>query len=901
MREKIRKILYKDVTDMRERLFRLILVVGIGVSVVAIIAGFFLEDFLTNTLPICVLLAVILIASLLTFKYHKADIASMLFATVVICGVFPFTFFSSGGIDGGASIWFVLGLLYIFIMFRGAKLLVFSILAAVTDIATYVFAYYNPQLIVSLGAKSNIYFDSLFSVITVGTAVGVIMLFQLRAYEEEQRRTLRQKDEIENMSKSKEAFFANMSHEIRTPINTIIGLNEMILREDVSDEVAEDALKVKNASKILLALINDILDFSQIESDRMAIVPVTYKTRELFEDIVGLMQVRMNEKNLQFHVNIDSDLPTAMKGDETRLKQILINLLTNAVKYTPQGTVTLDVRGEMPEEGRARLTISVTDTGIGIKKEDLESLYDTFKRIDLENNRKIEGSGLGLAITKQLTSLMGGTITVDSIYKKGSVFTVNLEQPVMDPTPIGNVDYLQQFQARERSHYKQSFEAPMAKILVVDDNETNLMVITKLLRATKVQVDTARSGEECLSMMEKKVYHTILLDSMMPGMDGEQTLKAIRRRESMGRPTPVIAVTANASAADKQRYLEMGFDGYLAKPIEGELLEAEILKFLPDAMIEYRAGTEGSKRTAAQTLLRRKRKKIQITTDCVSDLSREYIEENDIKVIYSYIETENGIFRDTIEMDADNLARHLSNPGSRALAVSAPVGEYETFYAEALADAEDVIHISMASGAGKSQHNAAQAARGFDHVHVVNAGHISCGEGLLVLAASRLLHNGCNQVGALLDEIETLKGLLETTFIIPDIESFYESGHVGRGAKIVCDMFHLHPVVQMRQNDVRLSGFRTGNLDKAKKRLLRKLLRKKKKIDPRVVFVTHAGCTVKQQQEFVDEILRCISFEKVILEKASVSNSSNGGLGTMGLSYLTKVNGKVYEKFEEAK
>lgn len=899
MRELITKILYKGAEDIRERLFRLILIMGFGVSLIAIVAGFALNNPLINALPICGLLLIIVIAMILTFRYHKVDFASVIFAIFVICGIFPFVFFSSGGINGGATVWFVLGILYIFLMFRGRKLLVFITLAVATDIATYVFAYENPQLIVSLGSQLASYYDSLFAVISVGIAVGLIMRFQLRSYENERKHTLEQKDEIEKMSKSKDAFFANMSHEIRTPINTIIGLNEMILREEVSDEVAEDATKVKNASKMLLALINDILDFSQIESDKMSIVPVSYGTKELFDEVVGLLQLRMSEKNLEFYVNIDSDLPKELLGDEVRIKQILINLLTNAAKYTQEGSVTLAVQGDVLRDGVECLTISVADTGIGIKKEDLESLYDYFKRIDREKNRKIEGSGLGLAITKQLVSLMGGTLTVDSIYRQGSVFTVTLEQPILDATPIGDVNYLRKLQSRERKHYKQSFEAPMAKILVVDDNETNLLVISKLMRATKVQIDTAKSGEECLELLKMRTYHVVLLDSMMPDMNGEETLKALRRMETMGRHIPVIVVTANAAAADKQRYLEFGFDGYLPKPVDAGQLEAEVLKFIPKDLIEYRINSEDSEKVAARTELRRKRKKIQISTDCVSDLNEEDKIYHDIKMIYSYIETGKGVFRDTIEIDSDNLLRYMSRPENRARAVSAPVEEYETFYAEALTEAEDLIHISMASGAGKSYHAAARAAEGFDHVHVIDSGHISCGQGLLALAASTLLRNGFNQVDELCRELEILKNRIETSFLLPNIKSYSISGHGTKLFNTVCNILNVYPVAQMRQNDIKLIGFQAGNLIKAKKRFIRKLLHKKKRIDTRVLFVTHASCTIKQQEEFLDEILKYIPFEKVILTRASVSCSTNGGLGTMGLAYLTKVDGKAYDKFGE--
>lgn len=894
MRERIKKILYEGTSDLREQLFRLILVVGFVVTAAAILAGLLLQNALINALPLCGLLLVILIASIATFRYHKIDFAAILFAVLVICGIFPLMFFASGGIEGGAAVWYVLGLLYIFMMFRGKKLVFFLWLAVVADVATYILAYQNPELVVSLGSKSEIYYDSLFAVLTVGIAVGLIMWFQLRLYEKERDLTVKQKNEIEQISKSKDAFFTNMSHEIRTPINTIIGLNEMILREAISEEVEEDALHVKNASKMLLALINDILDFSQIESDRMTIVPVPYQTRELFDDIVDLLQIRMKEKNLDFYVNIDSNLPSVLVGDEVRMKQILINLLTNAAKYTQKGSVTLSVQGEPAGEGIERLTISVADTGIGIKKEDLESLYDYFKRIDRAKNRKIEGSGLGLAITKQLVNLMGGKLTVDSIYTKGSVFTLILEQPVEDAAPIGSKDYLSRLRNRTGERYKQSFEAPMAKILVVDDNETNLMVVEKLLRATKVRLDKARSGEECLELIKKKVYQAVLLDSMMPGMDGMETLKNIRRQEKdSNRQTPVIVLTADAAAGDEQRYLDAGFDGYLPKPVDGVRMEAEILKFLPKELLEYEINEEEQYREAAavRSALRRKRKKIQISTDCVSDLSSKYAERYDLKMMYQYIETDKGVFRDTVEIDTDNIARYLAHPGHKAAVTSASVEEYEAFYAEALTEAEDIIHIAMASKVDQTYQNAVKAAQGFDHVHVIDAGHIACGEGLLVLTACKLLENGCSRVEELCSELNQVKNQIDTSFLLPSAE-----GYTGRAAAAFCKYLDLYPIMGMRQSALTTNGFEFGRLENAKKRYIHRKLRRKNRIDTRVVFLIHTGCTIKQQKEFVQEVLKCIPFEKVIMEKASVSCTSSNGVGTIGMAYLTKVNGKEYRE-----
>ena len=893
MQEKIKKMLYGGTSDFGEQLFRLILMVGFVVTVAGILAGLFLENSLMNAAPLCGLLLVILVSSVATFKYHKIAFASIFFALLVICGIFPMMFFVSGGIDGGAAVWLVLGLLYIFMVFRGRRLAFFLWLSVSVDIATYVVAYRHPGLVLSIGDKGEAYYDSLFSVITVGIAVGLVMWFQLKLYEREREVTLRQKNEIEQISKSKDAFFTNMSHELRSPINAIIGLNEMILREEVSDEVAENALHVKNASKMLLNLINDILDFSQIESDRMVIVPAAYQTKNLFGDAVDLLQIRMREKNLEFLVDIDSGLPSALVGDEVRIKQILVNLRTNAVKYTQKGSVTLEVRGELVEEGVERLTMSVSDTGIGIKKEELDSLYDYFKRIDREKNRKIEGSGLGLAITKQLVSLMGGTLTVDSIYTRGSVFTVTLDQPIQDAKPVGRVDYLGRTRSREGSYYKQSFEAPLAKVLVVDDNETNLMVVEKLLRATKVQIDQAKSGEECLELLEKKAYHVVLLDRMMPGMDGLETLKEIRKYENeVRRQTSVIVLTADTTSGMEQRCLDSGFDGYLAKPIDGGMMEAEILKFLPAELIEYqRKPGEGRDVLATRSVLGRKRRKLQISTDCVSDLSEKYTERYHIKMMYQYIETENGIFRDTVEIDADNLSRYLSREGNRTATVSASVEEYESFYAEALTEAEDVIHISMAAGAGMGYQNALAAARGFDHVHVIDAGHITCGQGLLVLTACRLLENGCNQVDALCHELDRVRSLIDTSLLLPRGEE-----GMARGGGRLCRRLGLYPVVEMQQGGMKVHSFSFGKPEVARRRYIHRKLRKKARIDSRVVFITHAGCTVRQQKEFVEEVLKCVPFENVIVEKASVSCVSSTGLGAMGMAFLTKPGGVEYNK-----
>ncbi len=896
MLEKMKEIILGKDLELREQLFRMILSMAMLVASVAIVAGVLLDNSVLNAVPLAILMLIVYAISRLAFKYHKIDAAAIAFGVLIVCGLFPLMFFLSGGIESGAAVWFVLGIMYIFIIYRGYTLGVFLLIAILADAVTYIVAYQRPDLIIPLGSKSEVYYDSLFAILVVGIAVGMVMRFQLKLYEQERNLSLKQKEEIEQISRSRDAFFMNMSHEIRTPINTIIGLNEMILRENISDEVAEDAIHVKNASKMLLTIINDVLDFSQIENKRMSIVPVPYRIVGLIDDVVDLVQMRAKEKDLELYVDIDSSLPSVLLGDEVRVKQVLTNLMTNAVKYTQKGSVTLSVRGGASEGETEQLTFSVSDTGIGIKKEDIETLYDSFQRLDLEKNRRVEGSGLGLAITKQLVSLMGGKLTVDSIYTKGSVFTVILDQPIVDKTPVGSVSYERKLARSRSNHYKQSFEAPLAKVLVVDDNDTNLMVVEKLLRATKVSLDKAKSGTECLEMLEKKAYHVVLLDSLMPEMDGLETLREIRRRESKKSwKTPVIVLTADTSG--EQRYLDGGFDGYLAKPIEGSRLEAEVLKFLPEEVLEYQIGQEeaGERKEKEQGVLRRRHKKIQISTDCASDLSKKYLDRYDIKMMYQFVRTDEGVFRDTLEIDTYNLSRYLSRPGNTAVAFSASVEEYEAFYAEGLTEAEDLVHISLAGKVGKSYQNACAAAKCFGRVHVIDAGHISCGAGLLVLIACNLLANGCSNVDELCGELDRVKKRIETSFIMPSIRNFYAGGYTNKVANVFFSKLGLYPILKTTQSRLKITGIEGGKLENAKRRYIRRmLLRKKARIDQRVAIITHAGCTVRQQKEFVDEVLSCIPFQKVILEKASVSCSSNGGIGTMGIAYLLKEDGKEY-------
>ncbi len=390
-------------------------------------------------------------------------------------------------------------------------------------------------------------------------------------------------------NEAKSQFLSNMSHEIRTPINAILGMDEMILREGKEETILEYAENIRMAGSNLLGLINDILDFSKIESGKLDIIPVEYSLSSVINDLVNMIQNRAEKKGLCFAVKNPPDLPSVLYGDEIRIKQVVTNILTNAVKYTERGFVALGIEYEKKDKDTVYLNISVSDSGIGIKEEDLQKLFSAFTRIEEKRNRTIEGTGLGMNITKQLLNLMDSELQVKSVYGKGSTFSFSLEQRVIDWSPMGDFDEAYRRSFAERKEYSEEFIAPDAHILVVDDTVMNLTVVKSLLKQTKVQIDTAKSGYECLEAVKEKKYDMIFLDHRMPGLDGVETFKAMKKLNgNLNLDTPTISLTANAVSGAREEYIRLGFKDYLTKPIDGHQLEDMMLKYLPPEKIAVR-------------------------------------------------------------------------------------------------------------------------------------------------------------------------------------------------------------------------------------------------------------------------------------------------------------------------
>ena len=411
--------------------------------------------------------------------------------------------------------------------------------------------------------------------------------------DEEMRKSMQQSEKLkdtlqaaEDANKAKSSFLSRMSHEIRTPINAVIGMNEMILRETKDENVLTYARNARAASMSLLSIINDILDFSKIEAGKMDILPAEYELASMVNDLVNLIRLRADERGLALHVRVNPETPHSLIGDEVRIKQIITNILTNAVKYTEKGSVSFSVGFHQTAADEIALDVAVTDTGRGIREEDMEKLFAAFDRLETDKTRNVEGTGLGINITQQLLQIMGSRLEVRSVYGEGSTLSFSLPQKVADWKGIGDLTEALKHVEEKHVGRKAGFTAPDARILVVDDAPMNIAVVSGLLRRTKIFVDTAACGEECVEKFGENHYDLVLLDHRMPGMDGIETLQTLKTLyPGKLKGTPVISLTANTIFGAKEEYLAAGFADYLSKPVMPDELDTMLLKYLPPEKI----------------------------------------------------------------------------------------------------------------------------------------------------------------------------------------------------------------------------------------------------------------------------------------------------------------------------
>ena len=881
---KIRDYILDEKNDLRDRLFVLmtaVVLLACCITMAAhVLAGSSLQSFLIPIL--CVL--ILTFVTLRAIRYNRMRIASIIVSTGVCLLYSPMIFLFSGGIKSEAPLWFLFGIFFINVCLSGTTKIVFLVLESAEAMICWWISYQYPDRI----TESNVFrmhFSTLVGLILIGIAMSVMVGFRNAYQKREMQRSLEQKKEIEALNEAQNHFFSSMSHEIRTPINTIIALNEMILRENISDEVAEDAANIQSASKMLLHLINDILDMSKFASGQMRLSPAVYHPGDMLSEIVGMLWIRAKEKNLDFQVTVSPDLPAELQGDEVRIKQILINVLNNAIKYTKEGSVSLTIEAGEAADGVLNVIYTVTDTGIGIKKENIPYLFTAFKRVDEDQTRHIEGTGLGLSIVKQFVDLMGGKITVNSIYTKGSTFQIEIPQKVIGTQQIGEVRLENVQTAAKRGTHFAGFEAPDAKVLVVDDNASNLLVVSKLLRDTKVQIETVNSGAEALKRTLNNYYHVIFMDHLMPHMDGIECLKAIRAQiGGRCKESKIVALTANAGSENRQLYERAGFDGYLTKPITGDVLEKELYRLLPrDVTYVTGSGDDILQETISWMKREQRKKAVLITTESVADLPQEIIDRYGIAVLPHLVYTSEGCFTDGVEIETNGVLAYMQDRSRKVITRAPEVQAVEAFFAKQLTSANNIIHISISSELANSGCPVAEeAAKAFDNVTVIDSGHLSSGQGLLVVEACRLAEEG-KSPDEIRAHLEKVKAKIHTSFVVDSLDFLARAEQVSPKVAGVTRSLMARPVLVLRHGKMGVGRVYFGSREFAWKRYIASVLRHPVSIDRRILFVTYVGISKREMEWIREQVEKRLTFDRIYFQKASPAIAVNSGDGTFGL------------------
>lgn len=568
--------MFGEELDIQHKLLNLILSAAFCGGLISLGASVLIQ---LDPIALCAIALLIVVVGVSLWIANIKKKPQMAASFIVLFGnmvLFPLMYFTSGGMHSGMPVWVLLGLIFSWLILNGRLCIFMYVINTMAAVACMLVEMWYPESVMPLGSRDAGYIDMIQSMVVVTCIFGGIFKYQTYVYEKQRKQILKA-----NAAKSE--FLANMSHELRTPINAILGYNEMLLRETRESQTAGYASNVRLAGRNLLSLVSTILDFTDIEKEKLRLIENAYYTRDVLQDALTFAEYGTESKGLELRLQIDENLPQELVGDVTRIKQILDNLISNAVKYTNEGYVEIGIDWKTLDAEYGRVVCAVKDSGIGMKPEDVQKISESFIRFDKEYTGNIQGIGLGLTIVTRLLHAMNSRLEVESIPGEGSCFSFGLVQKVADATPIGKMGAAEQFNLLE--YPEELWEAPRARALLVDDNPMNMDVLTGMLRDTKLQMDTAVNGVEALEKMRHNQYHIILMDHMMPIMDGVEALHRMRE-EGLCTGVPIVVLTANAVGDARERYLQEGFDDYLSKPIVYGQLLTKLRQLLPKELLQ---------------------------------------------------------------------------------------------------------------------------------------------------------------------------------------------------------------------------------------------------------------------------------------------------------------------------
>lgn len=873
--------------SLRERVFVALTLLTVFVVFLALVGNLILGENMVEIVTLIITIITVPVITIVSVRKNQVQVAVRMIVIGLVGIILPVLFYFGGGLTGGGYLWIIFTYLYTGLVLSGKWRPIMLVVLTIETIVFYTDAYLHPQRVVQ-HERQFFYIDSLVSLIMVGIICCIMVWLVEWMFVEENKKAREETQKFEELNKSQNRFFSSMSHEIRTPINSILGLNELILRqEDASDEIKKDAGNIQGAGRMLLSLVNDILDISKIEAGKMDIIPVNYSVSALISEVVNMMWLRAEQKGLKFNVEIDPTLPQELFGDEVRIKQILVNILNNAVKYTNEGSVTLHIEKEDIKDEKVRIIFSVSDTGMGIKEDSIQYLFDAFQRIDEEKNSKIEGTGLGLSIVKQLVDLMEGEILVNSVYMQGSTFTVALWQKVSNPTAVGNINITNYGSVREEHKYEASFVAPEARILIVDDNEMNLEVERKLLEGTQIKVDTANSGANALAYTISTRYDIIFMDHLMPVMNGIECMQAIRKQTGgYNNHVPVIVLTANAGSENRALYSSSGFDGYLLKPVSGVQLEETLLAHLPESKVTINktASLIKSKLNTAKGYS--KKIPLIITTNSMCDLPERTLKELQIDTIPFKVHVDGKEYYDGLEADADEIIRYMK-AGKDFTSEPPTVSEFEQFFAKELKKAHQLIYVTLAPGISKEYQRAKQAAKAYANVYVFNSGFNSSSMGMMALLAYNMSNQGMSPSN-IISALNVLKNKVHCSFIASDPQILLKRGIIGKRLCELMVSIGLKPFIVVKDDTFKVDKVQIGNKNKSYDRYVDYAIPRRSGHDLDVVIVTYSDVPKDVLDRIEKRIRANAPFKNIIFQKASAALSVSCGSGAFGIMYMEK-------------